>query len=335
MASDFWDASSVERILSSAAATSSSSFSSSPNFSSSVVGIFDTADLATTGDVLSFLLHHPVSKRKESKKTGNVRARRELLTEIVFLKNSSTHTHTQTQLLTAAAASFAVFAIPRLVKAIAKNFVLPVAALGTLLVVLAAPEASLSLARGLFSFVAAHPVACSALILAAACVALSPYLLLAAAVLALAWGVPRLPAPLRPQFFPAPIAAEARATLESAKEKLDSYLVDGGGGETAKSAAAATAAAAKEAARELEKIKQAVALPARSTAAAVSRAAGRAKAATSAVKAAVSAGAQAIGEVGRCRSEPTAAERAACVRQQEAELLDREGGKWEGEESRR
>ena len=233
-------------------------------------------------------------------------------------------------------------------KAIAKNVVLPVAALGTLLVVLAAPEASLSAARGLFSFVAAHPVACSALILAAAGVALSPYLLLAAAVLALAWGVPRLPPPLRPQFLPAPIAAEARATLEAAKEKLrfDSYFVEGGGGggggggETAKSAAAsaaaATAAAAKEAAREIGKIKQTVGLPARSAAAAVSRVAGRAKAASSAVKAAASAGAQAIGEVGRCRSEPTAAERAACVRQQEAVLLDREGkGGGGGEERRR
>ena len=215
---------------------------------------------------------------------------------------------------------------------------LPIAALGTLLIVLAAPEASLGAARGLFSVVAAHPVACSALILAAAGVALSPYLLLAAAVLALAWGVPRLPAPLRPQFLPAPIAAEARATLEAAKEKLRFDYFDfgeggSGGAETAKSAAAATAAAAKEAARELEKIKQAVELPARSTAAAVSRVAGRAKAASSAVKAAASAGAQAIGEVGRCRSEPTAAERAACVRQQEADLLlDREGRRGGGGE---
>ena len=219
---------------------------------------------------------------------------------------------------------------------------LPIAALGTLLIVLAAPEASLGAARGLFSVVAAHPVACSALILAAAGVALSPYLLLAAAVLALAWGVPRLPAPLRPQFLPAPIAAEARATLEAAKEKLRFDYFDfgeggsggaGTGAETAKSAAAATAAAAKEAARELEKIKQAVELPARSTAAAVSRVAGRAKAASSAVKAAASAGAQAIGEVGRCRSEPTAAERAACVRQQEADLLlDREGRRGGGGE---
>jgi hypothetical protein len=75
--------------------------------------------------------------------------------------------------------------------------------------------------------------------------------------------------------------------------------------------------------RELEKIKQAVELPARSTAAAVSRVAGRAKAASSAVKAAASLGARAIGEVGRCRSEPTAAERVTCVRQQEADLVDR------------
>ena len=117
-------------------------------------------------------------------------------------------------------------------KAIAKNVVLPVAALGALLVVLAAPEASLSAARGLFSVVAAHPVACSALILAAAGVALSPYLLLVAAVLALVWGVPKLPPPLRPRFLQAPIAAEARAALEAAKEKLrfDSYFIEGGGG---------------------------------------------------------------------------------------------------------
>ena len=92
-----------------------------------------------------------------------------------------------------------------------------------------------------------------------------------------------------------------------------------------KSAAAATSAAATEAVRELEKIKQAVELPARSTAAAVSRVTGRAKAASSAVKAAASAGAQAIGEVGRCRSELTAAERIACVRQLEADLVDRDG----------
>ena len=59
----------VERILSSAVATSSSSSSfTSSNFPSSVVGIFDTADLATAGDVLHFLLHHSVSRRRELKK---------------------------------------------------------------------------------------------------------------------------------------------------------------------------------------------------------------------------------------------------------------------------
>lgn len=204
---------------------------------------------------------------------------------------------------------------------------LPLAALSALLIVIAAPEASLSAAKGLVELVAAHPVACSALILAAAGVALSPYLLLVAAALALAWGVPKLPAPLRPQ-LPAPIA-EARATLraaaaagapalEAAKEKLrlDS-LVEG-------EAATVATAAAEEARRSLEKIKQVVELPARSTVAAVSRVAGRAKAAASAAKA---AGAQAIGEVGRCRrSETTAAKRAACVRQQEAELVGEKRG---------
>lgn len=93
---------------------------------------------------------------------------------------------------------------------------LPLAVLVTLSIVLAAPEASLSAARGLLELVAAHPVACSALILAAAGVALSPYLLLVAAVLALAWGVPKLPPPLRPQ-LPTPIA-EARATLRAAAD---------------------------------------------------------------------------------------------------------------------
>lgn len=60
--------SSFERILSSQGATSLSSpstllssLSSSTNFPASVE-IFDTADLATVGNVLNFLLHHPVSK---------------------------------------------------------------------------------------------------------------------------------------------------------------------------------------------------------------------------------------------------------------------------------
>lgn len=252
--------------------------SSTATTSETFSSLFDAADLATASSVLDFLLHHPVA--------------------------------------TAAAASLALYLVPRLVRAVTKNVVLPLSVLAVLLVCAAAPGASLSAARALLDLVSSHPVAVSAAILAAAAVALSPYLLLVAAAAALAWGVPKLPPQLRPS-LPAPLA-EARATLSAAVDAASPALKEAA--QVAQSAAASSSSVLERAKGEIDRVREAVSSPAKSAVAAAERAAGSVAATAEAARAAASAAAGAVGDVGRCRAEPTPAERAACVRQLEAKI---------------
>jgi hypothetical protein len=243
--------------------------------------LFETADLSTASSVLDFLLHHPLA--------------------------------------TAAATSLALYLVPRLVRTVTKNIVLPLSVLAVLLVCAAAPGASLAALKSLVDLVSAHPVAVSAVILAGTAVALSPYLLLVAAAAALAWGVPKLPPALRPS-LPAPLS-EARATLGAAVEAASPALREAAN--VAKSAAESSTSVLEQAKAELDRVREVISSPAKSAVAAAERAASSVAATADAAKAAASAAAGAVSDVGRCRSEPTAAERAACVRQLEAEISKR------------
>ena len=194
----------------------------------------------------------------------------------------------------AAAALTATVAVPRLARAVWRRLVVPLAVVAVLAVVAASPSTAVGALNGALGFASAHPVATSAVILATAALALSPYLLLAALIGLLAFGVPRLPPALRPA-LPEP-AVEAAAAAAAASDAVRRW-----------GAAAADAVA------------DAVGTPARRVTGAAERAgaavAGTARAARDAVAAP-------LAEATRCRGRPTSRERAACVREQ-SEALDR------------
>jgi len=193
----------------------------------------------------------------------------------------------------AVVAGAAVWGVPRAVRTLTSTVLLPLAVLALAATVVAAPQVALTAASSSSNFVSSHPVLCSCLVLGGAALALSPFLLLAALVAVLAFGLPRLPAPLRPA-LPAPVVEVERgvASLRAAAAKaLAPALAEGG-------KAAAAARARLDGGR------------------AVAEGAGRVGAALAGAASRLEAtAAQAMS----CRAEPTPAARAACVRAQNHE----------------
>jgi hypothetical protein len=197
-------------------------------------------------------------------------------------------------LLAALVAGAAVWGVPRLVRALTTAIILPLALLALAATAATEPEAALRAASTISSFILTHPVLVSSLALGGAALALSPYLLLAGVAALLAFGLPRLPAPLRPA-LPAPLVEvergvdRLRATVRTA---LAPALAEGGRAVVrVKAAAKATAAPGQ----------------------AVADGAGRAGAALAGAAARVEATAT---QATACRAKPTPDARAACVRRQ-------------------
>jgi hypothetical protein len=212
-------------------------------------------------------------------------------------------------------AGAAVWGVPRAVRLLTRAVLVPLALVAAVAAVATAPHAAGAALTGLVQFGAAHPVLVSAAILGGAGLVLSPYLLLAGLAAALAFGVPRLPAPLRP-VLPAPLVEAERGLVGAAGSGRAALRPVLAGAERVLAAAAARKGS----------VLQTAAAPGRAAADAAGRLGAAVVGAAARVEAAASRVEVTAAEATVCRVKPTPADRAACVRAQNEQRTGGGGG---------
>ena len=226
----------------------------------------------------------------------------------------------------AVAASVAAYVvIPRAAKVLTKYVLIPAVVLAVLAAVAEDPAGAAAAASAAAREAAAHPTETSAVILALAFLALSPYILLAALLALILSGAQVLPEKLSTsKLVPQPVRL-ANERVKSAQKAAEPGVraargaVDGAREAAAKRKAQAEQAerAAQEAAR-LRAREEATRRRAEQAASAIEEAEEAARAAAAAAAAAAAETANSAASTTRCASRETAALRAQCVDEQRA-----------------
>ena len=239
----------------------------------------------------------------------------------------------------AVAASVAAYVvIPRAAKALTQYVLIPAVALAVTAAVAEDPAGAAAAASAAATQAAEHPTETSAVILALACLALSPYILLAALLALILSGAQLLPEKFPgDQLVPQPVrlanervgrlqraAAPAARAARGAVDRGRAATSDAAARRAAQAEAAERAARAEQAERaraeaaRLRAREEATRRRAERAAGAIEEAEEAARAAAAAAAAAAAETASGAASTGRCASRETAAERAQCVDEQRA-----------------